>query len=197
MWIYLLVNRINGKKYVGKTVRLNRRLSDHRTGQSKFAIGAAIKKYGFDNFDVQILNSEIRDHDELCELERKWIAHHQSNSPGLGYNLTIGGEGIIGRKYPVGPDHPGYGKPRSEETKLKIRLLKIGKKATEATRQKLSRARRGVPKSPQHAKAVADAKRGKPLSEQGRRNMSEAALNRWKPAGWFLRPDPKLDDHIG
>ena len=80
MQIYLIVNRMNGKTYVGKTVSQN--LYDYlsvkrwqvRHGRiSGMPIIAAIRKYGWENFDVQtvaICETEA----ELNNLERLWIA---------------------------------------------------------------------------------------------------------------------------
>jgi len=51
--VYLLVNRINKKAYVGMTIqRLGARLSYHLTGKnSYFLLSKALRKYGPENFD--------------------------------------------------------------------------------------------------------------------------------------------------
>ena len=59
------------------------------------ALQQAIKKYGADNFKVETL--VIADNWQyLCDLECKAIAAFNTRSP-YGYNLTRGGEGVVGR----------------------------------------------------------------------------------------------------
>ena len=87
--IYLIMNRINFKKYVGLTSRkVARRFYEHSINR-KSAIGLAIQKYGSDNFLIVVL--------EVCETlekanerEKFWIAFHDCIAPN-GYNRTDGG----------------------------------------------------------------------------------------------------------
>lgn len=87
--IYLIMNRINFKKYVGLTSRtVARRFYEHSINRTS-AIGLAIQKYGRDNFLVVTL--------EICETlekanerEKFWIAFHGCIAPS-GYNRTDGG----------------------------------------------------------------------------------------------------------
>lgn len=106
--IYLLTNKINLMKYVGKTTKkLRQRLYEHRCNKSNknTYISHAINFYGWENFSVEILE-ECIDAKKLNEREIFWIA--KLNCKALnGYNLTAGGEGTIGRKY-------------SDETRAKI-----------------------------------------------------------------------------
>ena len=119
MQIYLIVNRMNGKTYVGKTVSQN--LYDYlsvkrwqvRHGRiSGMPIIAAIRKYGWENFDVQtvaICETEA----ELNNLERLWIAILDSTR--MGYNICRGGSGTTGHSC-------------SEETRRKIGAANKGRK---------------------------------------------------------------------
>ena len=53
--IYLITNLLNGKKYVGQTIqRLNIRMNHHRRGGDLY-IDRAIRKYGRENFKVEVL----------------------------------------------------------------------------------------------------------------------------------------------
>lgn len=102
--IYCLINLINGKKYVGKTVnKLKKRIWVHKCNKNSY-IGRAIQKYGWENFAVEILEECTAE--ELSEREIFWIKTLNTKSPS-GYNLTDGGEGSLGREY-------------SEETRTKI-----------------------------------------------------------------------------
>ena len=97
MVVYLITNTVNGKKYVGQTQRiLKQRLKDHRTDKKR-TIGIAIKKYGWENFTVEILD-ECETLEQLYESEKYWIAMLNTKAPN-GYNMTDGGIGISGFTY--------------------------------------------------------------------------------------------------
>ena len=90
--IYMLTCRINGKRYIGKSKNIRRRLNEHKRCQS-FApiISKAIAKYGWDAFDKEIL--EVCSIEELDEKEIYYIAKIQPE-----YNLAKGGGGPTGCK---------------------------------------------------------------------------------------------------
>lgn len=101
-YIYRILNKINGKSYIGQTVQLKTRWSGHvrssRDGSSK--IGEAIKKYGLENFEFVILE-EVESQEDLDRLEKHYISFFETNmsSGGHGYNLTDGGfSGVRGLK---------------------------------------------------------------------------------------------------
>jgi group I intron endonuclease len=107
--VYLILNRINGKVYVGKTERrqapdkaLAWRWRTHcRVAErgSSAMLHRAIRKYGAASFSAEVI-CETADRFTLIELEKKFIAQFRSFPPalGFGYNLTAGGEGLIGFK---------------------------------------------------------------------------------------------------
>ena len=56
--IYLIENKLNHKKYIGQAINVKNRLKRHRSGsleKNPSLIHAAIKKYGWENFFVTIL----------------------------------------------------------------------------------------------------------------------------------------------
>lgn len=63
--IYIIKNNVNGKCYIGQSVKLRSRLKDHmrnaKNGKLDLPIYRAINKYGFHNFTVDILESFIPD----------------------------------------------------------------------------------------------------------------------------------------
>ncbi|MCU9931163.1 NUMOD3 domain-containing DNA-binding protein, partial [Escherichia coli] len=71
---------------------------------------------------------ENKDPKELYELEKYYIKLHNSKDRKIGYNLTEGGDGTIGRLH-------------SDETKDKIRKKAVGRKASDEVKQKMSLAR--------------------------------------------------------
>jgi len=87
-----------GKSYIGITTgKLINRMHRHRAaanGGSPYAIHAALRKYGFKAFTVEVLSDET-DIKLLNELEVVAIAEHATLAP-AGYNLTTGGDGVCG-----------------------------------------------------------------------------------------------------
>ena len=94
--IYIIENKDNGKRYVGKTTLSDpyRRWSQHKynaKGQwNDMVIGRAINKYGADNFTFYVI--ETCDDNDVDEREAYWI--EKFNTYYDGYNSTLGGEGV-------------------------------------------------------------------------------------------------------
>ncbi|MBQ6005770.1 MAG: GIY-YIG nuclease family protein [Selenomonadaceae bacterium] len=56
--IYLITNTLNGKMYVGQTrQKLSSRIYGHKSNKGKSAIDVAIRKYGWENFTVEVLET--------------------------------------------------------------------------------------------------------------------------------------------
>ena len=78
--IYLITNKLNGKKYVGQSNDIGRRLKEHCCpGRAKngYPIDVAIQVDGKENFDFQVL--EECSIEELNERETYWIQKLQIN----------------------------------------------------------------------------------------------------------------------
>lgn len=97
MWaVYIVTNKANGKQYVGISKDLKRRWDQHLSANgSAPALHAAIKKYGTDGFIFSHI-CDAFDFEAACDLERMLIQEHNTKAP-HGYNLTDGGEGVVGR----------------------------------------------------------------------------------------------------
>lgn len=96
MIIYKVTNRVNNKIYIGKTVRgLLKRRKEHEKSivhnNICMPFHKALKKYGVENFDWEIIDSVIT-RQELCEKEKEWIKSLNSRDKNIGYNITEGGE---------------------------------------------------------------------------------------------------------
>ena len=112
--IYCITNKINGHKYIGQTRRnLKRRWQEHCWRDNDQVITKAIKKYGKENFTVEVL--ERCHKDKLDKREIYWIAHYNTYD-GDGYNTHKGG-----RTLGEGKDHPRTGQKTPEEVKEKMR----------------------------------------------------------------------------
>ena len=62
MYVYCITNKINGKQYIGITNDYKRRWANHIAYQAperEQVVHRAIKKYGKENFDFQILFSNL------------------------------------------------------------------------------------------------------------------------------------------
>ena len=100
--IYCFHNKVNDKKYIGQTmslmcVRYGQHMYETRKEHPKFPIHKAIKKYGIENFDLQVIeNISANSRDELKQLlndkEQYYIKLYNTTVEGYGYNLTYGGE---------------------------------------------------------------------------------------------------------
>lgn len=101
-YIYKCTNLINNKIYIGKSNNPQKRWSRHIYDSKKDKIGSkqllfhrAIRKYGYQNFSIEILSEY--DSDKECLLaEIDFIKSLKSNDISIGYNLTTGGEGVAG-----------------------------------------------------------------------------------------------------
>jgi hypothetical protein len=94
--VYRIVNRVDGKMYVGVSSRYNiwDRWQAHCTNLVGSLIGAAIAKDGVHNFNFEVLEV-CETLAELSEAEKKWIRHYNCMKP-YGYNRTPGGlDGIM------------------------------------------------------------------------------------------------------
>ena len=93
--IYVITDLINGMQYVGQTVnKLKRRIGHHKKYNESY-LGDAIRKYGWENFKVDILE-ECKAPEESDEREIFWIKQLNCKIPN-GYNMTDGGNVPRGR----------------------------------------------------------------------------------------------------
>jgi hypothetical protein len=74
MGIYLIRNIINDKMYIGQSIDIERRWSEHKNDyirKNKYPLYKAFKKYGLDNFDFTILEF-VKEKDNLTDRETFW-----------------------------------------------------------------------------------------------------------------------------
>ena len=126
--IYLAINKINGKMYIGQTIDFKRRIYQHRIIKDNCAIHKAIIKYGWNNFEWHIIDICHGDANNLNILEKHYIEHFGTYH--YGYNETFGGQGVSRLDF-----------KHSEKTKRKMsqtRKHMQGKPHTNETKQILS-----------------------------------------------------------
>jgi group I intron endonuclease len=131
--VYMHTNKINNKVYVGITSRNPGERwgnnGNHYTKDKQPVFYNAIQKYGWDGFEHIIFAENLIEH-EAKQIEIKLIALYKTNcrrykNPELGYNMTDGGDGTVGRLC-------------TEETKRKISDKAKGRKFTEELKRKYS-----------------------------------------------------------
>ena len=96
--VYVHINKINGKKYVGKTIngnRPNQRWDNGNGYKNCTYFWRAIQKYGWDNFEHEIIASNLTSY-EADNFEILLIEKLKTNNKEYGYNLTLGGKGTAG-----------------------------------------------------------------------------------------------------
>ncbi len=136
--IYKATCIVTGEFYIGFTSeKFRRRQKRHKMNAlngKKYHFYNAIRKYGWDNFEWEIIyQSKDKDHC-LKIMEPHFISEYDSFHNG--YNMTKGGDG-----------GPGYN--HTIEMKIYMRSLKLGGKQTKEHIQKSSLVRTGQKQSQQ------------------------------------------------
>lgn len=187
--VYVIRNLIHGKCYVGLTTRLDFRWADHKSDAKRRAelpLHRAMKKFGVDKFECCVLEA-VATRAQGILREGYWIAKLKTLTP-RGYNTATQGNAMPGIR------NPFYGKTHKEESLLKQRTVKLGKKASEETKKKMSAVRKGVPKSLEHRAKIAASNIGKhvtlkgvPRSEEVKRKISESKMGAKLINGKFVK----------
>ena len=157
--VYAHINKVNGKIYVGQTCRKpESRWGRNGSGYKEHPyFYHAIQKYGWDNFEHEIVASNLTK-EEADNFEKLLIAKLDLLNPNCGYNLQEGGSGgrmLESTKQKLrernsGENHPMYGKHLLESTRKRISESKKGEKNnfygkhhTEETKEKMRNANHG------------------------------------------------------
>lgn len=98
--IYRITNKINGNTYIGQH-KYKDLSSDSYMGSGKYLWNAKLK-YGIDNFEREIIVSEIESFDEINRLEKYYIKLERESGHGE-YNISDGGNNPVlsGENSPV------------------------------------------------------------------------------------------------
>ena len=123
--IYRILNKTNGKVYIGQSKNLQRRMTDYTSCSSHSKqLNEDIKKFGLDNFSFTLI--EKCTEEELDKKETEYILKYKSNV--YGYNKNKRGK--------TGPKPEGFGEkirltvanrpPKSKETLEKMSKMFSG-----------------------------------------------------------------------
>jgi group I intron endonuclease len=129
MFVYLVTNSANGKRYVGiTTASLEQRWYQHRWLAAKGATQAlykAIRKYGAEQFQIEPIDT-ANTLEELLVKERAHIERLGTfTKNGRGYNMTLGGDGVFGFEF-------------DEETRNRMAAAALARFADPVERQRQS-----------------------------------------------------------
>lgn len=166
--IYIIINVVNNKVYVGKSLNISLRKSAHfsllrRQKHPNIYLQTSYNKHGKENFIFN--NIEMCEFSVLNKREEFWIKFFCSDNREYGYNLITCVDGIqvyskesrekMSKNHAnfAKEKHPFYGKTHSEEARKKISEAAKGrtspmkgKQCSKESKQKMSDAKKG--KSP-------------------------------------------------
>lgn len=138
----MLKNKINGKTYIGQTIRpIQKRLEEHQKSNRCRALYNAIKKYGWGNFEKDYYECP----DEDLNFDEDLLIREMATISPNGYNLREGG-GSRGK--------------HNKETKQKMRAAALGKPKSEEAARKSREARRGKTHTIESKKNMSEAHLG-------------------------------------
>jgi group I intron endonuclease len=166
--IYKIINKTNGKYYIGSSKNITKRFWTHRTllnrqKHENVYLQRAWNKYGKDNFEFSII--EILEEENLLKIEQKYldIAMLERNKS---YNLNFGAFRVKHapetieklRRINMGKNNPRFGVSPSQYTRNLVSNIHknsgkfagtnnpmFGKKHNEKTIEKIRRAGLGRP----------------------------------------------------
>ena len=153
--IYSITNIVNNKKYIGQSVDVKRRLSNHKWALKHDKhindhLQKSFNKYGEDCF-VFCVMCECEE-DKLDELERYYISYYDCMNPNKGYNSESGGnlnkhwsEELTQKMKEIrGGENSGmWGKKHTEETKAIMREKSLGRHMSDEAKKKSSISHKG------------------------------------------------------
>ena len=171
MVIYRVVNKINGKQYIGQTVNPMKRWSRHCSNLEKSPLSLAIQKYGKENFSFGII-AEYSNEIDLNNAEDYYIDFNNCICPN-GYNRVTGQQ----KKRQWSAESL----KKASESKLGLKNPMYGKPLSAATKELLRSANKGKPKTEAHKEKLRQANLGKKASAEARLNMSLAAQKSVNP----------------
>lgn len=177
--VYCATNKINGKKYIGYTVKsLAERKQTHKyranTKDTKYhtIFRLAIRKYGWENFEWDIL-SRVNTKEEAIVKEIELISKLNTFTPN-GYNISKGGNGGF------------ISKEVNKKISISLKRLHENKKLISKFSLFSSEERINNAKKAWETKRKKDyiPKKGYKISEEGRRKMSTSKRKLSKTFEW-------------
>ena len=189
--IYLVTNLVNGKQYVGQTKHghTKGRWKEHNVIREDYntIFHNAIKKYGTENFSVEVVEDNISDED-IDQREIYYIDFYNTfHANGHGYNMTKGGRGML-----------GYRPTKKTKQKVKKSTIETWKRMKKEDPERYAQlclnrslALKGLPKSEQHRQTLSviasqrvgekNSFYGKHFSDQSKEKLRESKAKNLVP----------------
>lgn len=202
--IYKIINKTNGKYYVGSSNNIHKRWKRHvikliKNIHKNDYLQHAWNKYGENDFEL-VVAEKVLSPLMLLEIEQKYLDAAKTEQDKC-YNLkfeAMGGQwSEYSRDKMRGPNNPRFGKHLTEAEKQTLSEFNAGKTLTNDTKQKISETRKGIIFSDEHRQRISQSKIGvknpnfgKPLSEEHRRKISES---RRKQKRVSILPAPNMN----
>lgn len=166
--IYAIENLSNGKKYIGQSTDVSRRITYHKymlkSGRHKNKTMQRDYDECGGNFSFGVLERCAKG--DLDPLEKEYIAREKSNDPEFGYNTEAGGYHV---------------RKMCEQTKRKLserfsngRANFLGRKHTPESKRKMSESHKGWHPTQETLKKMSDVQKGKIISQHTRELISKA-----------------------
>jgi group I intron endonuclease len=179
VYLYIVARIETGQTYVGITVNARKRWNTHRWlanagRRSNQLLHRAMAKHGLDTFTFEVVACS-RTWAAGAEAERHMIEQFGSHVSRGGYNLTLGGEGPLGR-------------PCSQAARAKIGAANAGRPGRKITDEE-KRASKGRMAARRAADPAAftewsrlggEAHQGRKNTDATKKRMSDAALAVWQ-----------------
>jgi group I intron endonuclease len=150
--VYLITNTVNGKRYVGQTIRtLPERWREHIKECPTFPspINFAIRKHGKEKFTIETLVT-AETVEQLNKDEDFYILLLGTIGRNTGYNSRLGGSlGKLSEETKAKISAAHKGKTFSPETLQRMRDAKLGKPISDAHRINIGLAQKGCKRSPE------------------------------------------------
>jgi group I intron endonuclease len=209
--IYKVTNKLNKKTYIGYSKNFAKRKSVHKENALKRNVGfvfyQAIRKYGWDNFEWEIIYESWDDKHCLTVMEPYFITEYNSFGEN-GYNMTRGGErgpDTIKRK-PLteeqknnisvqtkknalrGENHPMYGTKANSKFLQSAKTSMLGKQHSEETKKQQSNSRK------EYLKLNNAGMLGKKHSTETKQKMKSKRLEKWELYNGETKQTILIDD---
>ena len=169
----------SGKVYIGISCQEpNRRWENGRAYTFNPHFTNAIKKYGWDCFDHEIIESKLT-REEANNLEIYYIEQYNSANRLFGYNASLGG----GVHSEATRNNISKGVSLAwQDKEKKSKWIKAFKEAGNRSehRKKISRIARERYKDPKEREKISNALKGFYQNANNRERMSEIAKERWQ-----------------
>lgn len=164
--IYKATNTLDNKSYIGFDskwpARKNHHMRTYKTKKYCPLFHRAINKHGIENLQWEILYQSMDGQDTLKRCENYFIVEHETLMPN-GYNMTLGGEGVLGLKL-------------SKESIEKSRKKNLGKKMSQETKQKISKSSTGIIKSKEWRENLSKSLIGRTGKMLGKKHNNETIV---------------------